>query len=197
MVRTTSKQTGPWEEQRRFRAWELSQQGWSQVEIAEALGVDQSSISRWLARAEAHGEDGLRTRKREGPKPRLSADQRARLLELLAKGAEAFGFAGDLWTLGRIAELIHREFDVAYHRSQVCRILKACGWSVQKPEVRATQRDEAAIAQWRDVTWPDVKKRPRTRVRPSSSSTNPASTSSPRSSGRGPLGGRRRSFAAG
>src|SRR5205807_1788602 len=86
------------------------------------------------------------------------AEQRAQLPALLAKGAEAFGFRGDLWTTPRIADLIHRQFAVHYHPAHVSRILRDLGWSPQQPEERATQRDEEAIATWLTDRWADLKK---------------------------------------
>jgi transposase len=96
-----------------------------------------------------------------GPTSRLSAEQRARLPELLERGAEAFGFAGNVWTTKRIATVIRREFGVRYHPAHVSKLVRALGLSVQKPLVRATQRDEAAIERGRAERWPELKKRPR------------------------------------
>jgi transposase len=59
-----------------------------------------------------------------------------------------------------VAEVIRREFGVAYHRAQVGRILVALRWSCQKPERRALERDEAAIEQWKRRRWVQVKKTP-------------------------------------
>jgi transposase len=149
-----------WKEGRRLRAWELSQAGWSQAAIAAALGVTPGAISQWLKRAREGGIATLYKRKATGREPRLSSAQRARLPELLARGAEAYGFRGDLWTRGRVAEVIWREFGVRYTPTHVGRILRACGWSLQKPIRRARQRDEAAIRRWQAERWPEVKKRP-------------------------------------
>ena len=48
---------------------------------------------------------------------------------------------------------------MSYHPSQVGRILKDCGWSLQKPALRAAQRDEDAIRDWREQRFPELKKR--------------------------------------
>jgi transposase len=93
-------------------------------------------------------------------KTRLSQDQLAELKEQLAKGAEHFGFRGDVWTQPRVAQLIKREFGVSYHPSHVGRILKQMGWSRQKPITRASQRNEAAIERWRTAKWTELEKKP-------------------------------------
>lgn len=152
--------TADWREYRRLRAWELKQQGWKQQAIAEALGVTPGAVSQWMQRASAGGKDALRRRSAPGRAPRLSAQQRKQLPALLARGAEAYGFRGAVWTRKRVAQVIRREFGVSYSARHVGRLLKALGWTVQQPEKRASQRDEAAIERWVAEEWPRIKKRP-------------------------------------
>jgi transposase len=147
-------------EARRFRAWELKQQGWKQNVIAAALDVTPGAVSQWLKRAREEGVESLRRQVAHGAVPRLSIAQRVQLPQLLTQGAEAYGFRGAVWTRGRVAEVIRREFGVTYDVSHVGRILRACGWSLQKPARRAKQRDEAAIRVWKEEHWPEVEKKP-------------------------------------
>lgn len=165
---TIRKHPKDWREARRIRAWELQQQGWKQNKIAEALGVSEGAVSQWLARVRTEGVEGLRSRTSPGAPARLSAEQVAHLPALLARGAPAFGFIGDVWTRARVAEVIKREFGVTYHPDHVGRLLRAAGWSVQKPVEQATQRDEAALAAWREERWPAIKKKRRMKAGPSS-----------------------------
>jgi transposase len=158
-----------WREGRRFRVLELHRQGWKQQKIAEAVGVSQGRVSQILQRAQAQGFAGLRKQPASGAPPKLSAEQRQQLLVLLQEGAEAFGFNGDLWTGERIAQLIKEQFGVTYHVHHIPKLLHACGWSAQKPIVRATQRDEANIQAWTEQRWPALKKKPKPKVGRSSS----------------------------
>jgi len=148
-----------WSEGRRLRAWQLHQRGWTQAHIAEALGVTQAAVSQWLHRARLGGVPALRNHPAPGPVPLLSPAQLTQLVELLKQGAEAHGFRGDVWTRRRVAQLIHDCFAVRYHPTHVGRLLKQLGWSPQKPIVRATQRDEEAIAAWYGERWPALKKK--------------------------------------
>jgi transposase len=147
-----------WREWRRLRAWDLKQHGWKQCEIAAALGVTEGAVSQWVSRGRTGGVAALRHRPPPGPPSRLTPQQLAHLPALLARGAEAFGFRGDVWTARRVTELIRREFGVQYHFNHVGNLLRQAGWSPQKPLRRASQRNEAAIEQWRTERWPALKR---------------------------------------
>ncbi len=164
-----NKQREDWKEGRRRRAWELSEQGWKQKDIAVALGVSKGAVSQWLKRGRTQGVEALRRHPAPGPQPKLSAEQLAQLPAVLARGAEAFGYRGQVWTTKRVAQVIKRVFGVSYHPAHCSRILRAIKYSVQKPDQRATQRDEAAIQRWKEERWPALKKRPQRKNAPSSS----------------------------
>jgi transposase len=147
-----------WREVRRRRAWDLKQQGWKQRDIAAALGVTEGAVSQWLKQAREYGAESLAARKATGRPPRLTSAQRQRIPALLAKGAEAYGFRGNLWTRRRVAVVLLRTFGVNHSPQHVGTLLRQCGWSRQKPVRRARQRDEAAIAAWPKTTWRRLKK---------------------------------------
>ena len=158
MEKTLSSQASDWREGRRLRAFELKQRGWKQTEIADALGVSEGAVSQWMKRAREEGVEALRHKPPPGATPRLSEDERARLPELLARGAQAHGFRGEVWTCERVAKVIRKEFGVSYHPAHVSRLLKALRQSLQKPKRRANQRDEEAIEHWKQKKWPSLKK---------------------------------------
>ena len=158
MEKPLSTQVKDWREGRRFRALELKEQGWKQTHIAEALGVSEGAVSQWMKRAREKGVQALRHNPPPGAPPRLSEEERARLPELLAQGAQAHGFRGDVWTCERVARVIRKEFGVSYHPAHVSRLLKASRQSLQKPQRRASQRDEEAIDNWKQKKWPSLKK---------------------------------------
>ena len=156
---STSKRRADSWEWRRQRAWELHQQGWWQKDIAAALGVSCAAVCQWIKRAREQGVEALRTQPRPGGPAKLTSEQHAQIPALLARGAEAYGFRGDVWTARRIAVVIWRTFGVRYHHDHVSRLLRHAGWSRQQPIERATQRDAAAIQRWYDERWPALKKK--------------------------------------
>lgn len=147
-------------EKRRRRAVALLEQGLGVRDVARQIGCSPASVSRWQAQVQDGGPDALRAKPAPGRPPRLPPRRRQKLLKLLLKGATAHGYATDLWTLPRVAEVIRRHFGVTYHPAHVWKILRGADWSCQRPERRARERDEAAIQRWRAVRWPPIKKRP-------------------------------------
>lgn len=168
MPHATKTRSADLAEWRRHRAWELAQQGWKQKDIATALAVTPGAVSQWLKRARTAGPAALTKQPHPGPKPKLTDDQLAQIPALLAQGAEAFGFAGAVWTTKRIAAVIQQIFGVRYHPAHISRLVRMFRWSVQTPTTVATQRDAAAVADWYATRWPALKKKRRTRTAPSS-----------------------------
>ena len=156
-----TKHAADWQARRRWRALELQRAGWSQDEIAEALGVSKGAVSRWMKAVERAGQEALQARPRSGAPPRLTAEQLGLVPELLSHGTEAWGFRGAVWTCARVAQVIREEFGVSYHKAHVSRLLKQLHWTPQLPIERARQRDEPAIERWRIEVWPMVKKKRR------------------------------------
>lgn len=154
------KQPSDWKEARRKRALELKELGWKQCDIAEAFGVSEAAVSGWVAKRWACGNESWRAQPRPRGAQKLSQEQLQLIPELLAHGAEAYGFTGEVWTCARVTRVMRQVFGVSYHKAHVSRLLKQLGWTPQIPIERATQRDEKQIQQWREEVWPELKKRP-------------------------------------
>jgi transposase len=138
-------------------------------EIAHDLRVTPGAVRRWHRAWQDGGAVALRSK---GPvsREKLSAQQWARLELELSRGPLAHGFAGDQrWTLGRIKTLIGRLFDVGYTVEGIWKLMRRHGWSAQMPVRQALERDEGAVAVWKDQVWRDIKA-PRATWAPSSAS---------------------------
>jgi len=131
----------------------------TQEAVAERLQVSLSSIKRWKKAFQQGGLAALAPKPRKPARRRLSMSQGERLRQILIAGPLVAGFSTDLWTCRRVAEVVRREFDISYHPDHLGRILHDLGFSPQKPQRRARERDEAAIARWRREDWPRIKKK--------------------------------------
>jgi transposase len=145
-------------EARRLRAADLLGRGTGPGEVARLVGVGSSAVSKWKKMLRNRGPDGLKAKPHPGPRPRLNGTQKRRLAAALKKGAVAAGYDSDLWTCRRVRDLIGKREGVWYDFNHVGRILHALGFSVQKPEARARERDERAIERWRKKDWARIKK---------------------------------------
>jgi transposase len=136
-------------ERRRRRAVLLYEQAESPTTIARILGVERTSIHRWLRMAQA-SPDGLAAK----PAPRrsrLTDDQLRQLEALLLQGARAHGWPNQLWTAGRVAVLLQRHLDIRYHPEHLRKILKRrLGWTSQKPRRQARERNDKEVQRWKD-----------------------------------------------
>jgi len=127
--------------------------------VARRVGAAVSAVWQWRETFRRKGAPGLAAKPAPGRPRKLTARQRQRLPQLLAMGARSHGYSNDLWTARRVASVIERKFGVDYHPAQVSRILADLGWSCQKPERRALERNEAAIAHWKRYRWVAIKKK--------------------------------------
>ncbi|MEV5535212.1 winged helix-turn-helix domain-containing protein [Saccharopolyspora shandongensis] len=142
-----------------LRAAEMFEQGARQVDVAVALGVSQQTVSKWYRAWSAGGREAMAGAGRAGRMPRLSGEQLTEVEAELIKGPRANGFASEMWTLTRVAEVIERITGVRYSVTQTWTILRErLGWSRQRPARRATERDDAAIEEWVKTEWPRIKR---------------------------------------
>ena len=133
-------------EKRRRRAIAQVKAGHTLSAGARQLSASVSSVCRWWQVYQRDGHRGLRARPTPGRPSKLSDAQKRTLVRLLGQGPLRAGYRTDLWTLRRVADLIRRRFAVRYHPAHAWKLLTGLGWSCQKPERRAVERDEGAIA---------------------------------------------------
>ncbi len=165
---------------RRRRAAALFTKARAQADVARELGVSRQSVSRWHAEWKKGGVAALRGAGRAGRPPMLDASDRKSVERQLLRGPIAHGYATELWTLDRVAEVIESTTGVRYHPGHVWRVLRQLGWSRQRPARRALERNDEAIAHWAKVEWTRVKKTPDAAGPGSASRTRAGSASSPR-----------------
>lgn len=148
-------------EERRLAGLALLRKGKTQAFVAKELGVTEGAVSHWVKAERSGGVAALKRRPHTGRPAKIEAEVLQQLPALLVKGAEAYGFEGDVWTSERVAVLIKKKFGVDYHPGHVWKLLDKLGLSWKKPRRRAINRDEKAIQAWVARKWPRLKKEPR------------------------------------
>ena len=145
---------------RRVRAGRLLQKGEKPAVVAEKVGAPRQTVYRWLNVLNEGGIEALRVMSKGGRPGQMSEEQREQLRAMLLEGPLANGYPTDLWTLKRVRLLIEKQFGVGFSEVHVWRLLGAMGFSNQKPEKQAKERDDQAVAKWKKRTWPALKKKP-------------------------------------
>jgi transposase len=151
-------------EKRRKNAGKLFAKDLSAPEVARRLGVARQVAYRWKRAWEQGGMVALASKGKAGRKARIAPTQANEVVKALLAGPAAHGYKTQLWTLPRVAALIKELTGVDYHPGHVWRLLGSLGFSCQRPERRAVERDERAIRHWKRVKWPEIKKKPASSV---------------------------------
>ena len=138
--------------------------GKTPAEAAHAVGVARQTPYTWKAGLDEGGIDALRAMPTRGRPARLDDAQLQALGRTLLQSPTAHGFGTELWTLKRAGALIERQYGVKFGQTQIWRILGSLGFSVQRPEPRAIERDEDAVANWKRKTWLGLKNKPSAKV---------------------------------
>jgi transposase len=146
----------------RLAAADLIEAGASDREVAERFRVSRMSANRWRRALAAGGRAALASKGAGGTKCKLTGIQLRELQQVLEAGPGAQGWEDQCWTLARITDVIWRRFSADYTLAGADLLLHRIGWSVQFPARQAAERDETAIAAWRQEVWPVVKEPRRT-----------------------------------
>jgi len=145
-------------EERRLKAVEFFKKGIKRKKIAQILGVSCEAIRLWHEAWKKEGIEGLKSKGKPGPKPRLTDEKKEKVKEVLLQGPQSFGWTTNIWTLKRITQAIKKVTGVKFHPGYVWWLLKGMGWSCQKPRIRSKYRNESMITSWKKKIWPIIKK---------------------------------------
>jgi len=142
----------------RVRAIEAIQRGMPKSQVASAYGVDRTTLYRWLERFCESGHEGL-TRKEGSGRPRLLEDISVDdFTDIVLDSALSYGFESDLWTVGRLHQVIAEQFQVEVSKNTIWRRLVEAGLTYQKPERVYYEADENVRKHWRRYEIPKIKR---------------------------------------
>ena len=139
---------------KRVKAGRLLLAGQGCAEVAVAAGVARQTVYTWKRLLDEGGIGALREVPERGRPAQLDEQQLAALRAAILQSPTEHGFGTALWTLKRVGTVIERLYGVRFGQTNVWRILGALGFSPQKPEKRAIERNEDAVRSWKRSTWP-------------------------------------------
>jgi transposase len=142
----------------------LSQEKIKQEKIAEILDKTQGWVSQILSKFQKEGYEGLKEKKAKGALSKLNATQKEELRSIINKGAEVYGFEGNLWNRKRVKLVIEESFVVIYSERQADRIVKGMGYTIQKPKKVDYRQNEDNIRQWKEKELPEMKKKRKKKI---------------------------------
>lgn len=145
---------------KRLRGGRMLQKGKGCAEVALAVGVARQTVYTWKALFDEGGIDALRAVPEAGRPAKLDPTQLAAVRAAVLQSPTEHGFGTELWTVKRVGAVIERMHGVRFSQGHVWRILGSLGFSPQKPEKRAIERNEDAVRSWKRSTWPALKKKP-------------------------------------
>ena len=128
-------------------------EGMNRTAAARIGGMDRQTLRDWVHRFNAHGPDGLLDGWSKGPEPRLSAEQRAEIAELVETGPDRAVHGVVRWRRIDLQRVILERFGVAYHERTVGKLLKGLGFSHISARPRHPGQDGRTIEAFKNV-WP-------------------------------------------
>lgn len=143
----------------------LSLEGHTTGEIADLLKVHRSTVPLWIDQWNRCGKGGLLEGHRAGRPTALNREDRERLCDILDSGPVAYGLETGIWTSPLVRQVIEEEFGKQYHAGHVRKLLQQLGYSVQRPTTKLVQADESQHRKWVRYTYPNLKKKPKTKGR--------------------------------
>lgn len=145
-------------ERRRLKAGKMFKKGVSQAEIARKLKVTPTAVNQWHKAWDENGTEALKSAGSPGPESDLTPEKRKAFRNAILKGPQAFGYETDLWTLPRLRAVMKKVNRIDFSEVWIWHIVRDLGFTPQKPQVKARQRNEEAINRWKAKTLPDLKK---------------------------------------
>lgn len=142
----------------RLTAGKLFRRGISQAEVARRLKATPAAVNYWHSAWKDRGINGLKSKGHTGFASKLTEERRLRFKLAILEGPLEHGYQTNLWTLPRLAAVMKKSTGIQFSEVWTWHIVRSLGFTPQKPQVRARERDEKAIAEWKAKRLPCLKK---------------------------------------
>jgi transposase len=147
----------------RLRALRGCELGFTEVDVADLLGVSPETVSRWWT---AYVDGGLgalpgdRTGRPLGSGRALSDEQARRVQDRIDHHSpEELGIPAALWSRKAVHDLIRAECGIDLPVRTVGEYLKRWGYTAKVPRRHAKDQDPEEVFEWLDETYPAIEER--------------------------------------
>lgn len=142
----------------RMKAGKLFRKGVSQVEVARRLKATPAAVSYWHTAWKKKGVRGLKSTGHTGFASKFTKEKRMLFKDAILRGPLMYGYETDLWTVPKLSAVLRKVSGFRCSDVWTWHIVRGLGFTPQKPQVKAKERDEKAIAEWKTKTLPGLKK---------------------------------------
>lgn len=142
----------------RLKAGKLFQKGILQAEVARRLKATPAAVNYWHNSWKDRGGRGLRSKGHPGFESKLTEEKRLLFKRAILKGPLAHGYQTDLWTLPKLTVVMKKVTGVSFSEVWTWHVVRTLGFTPQKPQVVAKERDTKAITEWKERRLPGLKK---------------------------------------
>jgi transposase len=142
----------------RLQAGKLFKKGVPQAEIARRFKATPAAVSYWHAKWKKKGILGLKSKGPTGFASELTQENKILFKKAIIKGPLQYGYETDLWTLPKLSAVLRKVTGFRCSEVWTWHIVRNLGFTPQKPQIKARERDEKAIAEWKTTTLPGLKK---------------------------------------
>lgn len=147
----------------RLRALNGCELGFTEMEIADLLGIAHETVSRWWTAYRSGGPDALpgdRTGRPVGSGRILSDEQVRRIQDQIDNPSpEEVGISSALWSRRAVRDLIRQESGIAMPVRTVGEYLRRWGYTAKRPRRHARQQDPEEVREWLKTAYPALEKR--------------------------------------
>jgi len=158
MIRGRTKAERAAQESIRLQVVQRVLAGESVSDLSRILGYARQTIHRWVSAYDVGGKDALRSTKASGAATKLTKKQTEWIANvLITKNPAQMQFPFALWTREIVRELIKRRFSVTMALTSVGNLLRRLGFTVQRPLMRAYERNPEAVKRWLKVEYPEIR----------------------------------------
>ncbi len=153
-LRRLASATGNANQSRRLLSLAAVLDGMNRTEAARIGGMDRQTLRDWVHRFNDHGPEGLLDGWSKGPAPRLSAEQRAEIAQLVETGPDREVHGVVRWRRIDLRRVIAERFGVDYHERTVGKILRTLGFSHISARPHHPRQDQRTIEAFKKTSPP-------------------------------------------